>query len=91
MNPRALAEYLDGLVRHNLKLSTMLWGLPGIGKSSIVAQTARAHNLEFIDVRLSQLAPPICAAYRRPKTAFRVGIRRSFCLVAEQGSSSSTS
>ena len=30
MNPRALAEYLDGLVRHNLKLSTMLWGPPGI-------------------------------------------------------------
>lgn len=57
MNPRALAEYLDGLVRHNLKLSTMIWGPPGIGKSSIVAQTAHAHGLAFIDVRLSQLAP----------------------------------
>jgi MoxR-like ATPase len=35
----------------------MIWGAPGIGKSSIVAQVAARHRLEFIDVRLSQLAP----------------------------------
>jgi MoxR-like ATPase len=35
----------------------MIWGPPGIGKSSIVAQTTQAHNREFIDMRLSQLAP----------------------------------
>ncbi len=35
----------------------MIWGPPGIGKSSIVAQTAAAHGLDFIDLRLSQLAP----------------------------------
>ena len=35
----------------------MVWGPPGIGKSSIVAQTAAAHDLGFIDLRLSQLAP----------------------------------
>ena len=35
----------------------MIWGPPGIGKSSIVAQTAAAHRLRFSDVRLSQLAP----------------------------------
>jgi MoxR-like ATPase len=57
MNPQALANYLDGLVRHRLMLSTMIWGPPGIGKSSVVAQTAGAHGLGFIDVRLSQLAP----------------------------------
>ncbi|CAG1016298.1 hypothetical protein ANAEL_05547 [Anaerolineales bacterium] len=57
MKPAELAEFLDHLVRHRLKLSTMIWGPPGIGKSSIVAQTARAHKLQFIDVRLSQLAP----------------------------------
>jgi hypothetical protein len=57
MTPAALAQYLDGLVRHRLMLSTMIWGPPGIGKSSIVAQTADAHGLTCIDVRLSQLAP----------------------------------
>ena len=57
MTPAELADYLDGLIRHNIMLSTMIWGPPGIGKSSIVAQRAEAHELEFIDLRLSQLAP----------------------------------
>jgi hypothetical protein len=57
MKPADLALYLDGLIRHNIKLSTMIWGPPGIGKSSIVAQTAAAHGFGFIDLRLSQLAP----------------------------------
>jgi MoxR-like ATPase len=57
MKPVELTAFLDSLVRHRLKLSTMIWGPPGIGKSSIVAQTARAHKLQFVDVRLSQLAP----------------------------------
>lgn len=57
MKPSELASYLDQLVRSKLKLSTMIWGPPGIGKSSIVAQTARTHKLGFIDLRLSQLAP----------------------------------
>lgn len=57
MKPAELARYLEGLIQHQLKLSTMIWGPPGIGKSSIVAQTAAAHNLPCIDVRLSQLAP----------------------------------
>ena len=35
----------------------MIWGAPGIGKSSIVAQIARQQKMGFIDVRLSQLAP----------------------------------
>ncbi len=57
MKPAELSSYLDQLVRNKIKLSTMIWGPPGIGKSSIVAQTARAHKLVFIDLRLSQLAP----------------------------------
>jgi MoxR-like ATPase len=57
MKPAELAEFLDKLVRSRLKISTMIWGPPGIGKSSIVAQTAMAHKLGFIDLRLSQLAP----------------------------------
>ena len=35
----------------------MLWGAPGIGKSSLVAQVAKQMNLDLIDVRISQLAP----------------------------------
>ena len=57
MTPAELANYLDGLIRHDIKLSTMIWGPPGIGKSSIVAQTAEAHEMACIDLRLSQLAP----------------------------------
>jgi hypothetical protein len=57
MTPEALSTFLKKMVEHNLKLSTMIWGPPGIGKSSIVAQTAQAHDLEMIDLRLSQLAP----------------------------------
>jgi hypothetical protein len=57
MNPEDLKTYLDRLIVNNLKISTMIWGAPGIGKSSIVSQLAVTHQLEFIDIRLSQLAP----------------------------------
>lgn len=35
----------------------MLWGPPGIGKSSLVHQIAKELNLEVIDLRLAQLEP----------------------------------
>ncbi len=57
MTPAALKAYLDSLVSKNLQISTMIWGAPGIGKSSIVAQVASKHKIDFVDVRLSQLAP----------------------------------
>jgi MoxR-like ATPase len=57
MNPIDLKETLSNLVKNEIKLSAMLWGAPGIGKSSIVAQVAAENALELIDVRLSQLAP----------------------------------
>lgn len=57
LKPAELVAYLQRLVEHRLLLSAMIWGAPGIGKSSIVAQVAHASNLAFIDVRLSQLAP----------------------------------
>ena len=57
MKPIDLTEFLDGLIRHDIKLSTMIWGPPGIGKSSIVMQTAAAQGMACIDLRLSQLAP----------------------------------
>lgn len=57
MNPEDLKTYLDRLIINELKISTMIWGAPGIGKSSIVYQLAVKHQLDFIDLRLSQLAP----------------------------------
>ncbi len=57
MTPRELRTYLDRLVAERLFLSVMLWGPPGVGKSSIVAQVAASQGLDFVDVRLSQLAP----------------------------------
>jgi len=57
MTPASLITYLNGLIEQRMTLSTMIWGPPGIGKSSIVAQTAAARGLAFSDVRLSQLAP----------------------------------
>jgi MoxR-like ATPase len=57
MNSENLKTYLDRIITNNLQISTMIWGAPGIGKSSIVSQLATEHQLQFIDVRLSQLAP----------------------------------
>lgn len=57
MTPNDLKDYLDRLIRKHIQISTMIWGAPGIGKSSIVAQIAQEHDIEFVDVRLSQLAP----------------------------------
>ncbi len=57
MTPSELKSTLDRFVMASLRHSIMIWGAPGIGKSSIVAQVAQTHNLEFTDLRLSQLAP----------------------------------
>ncbi len=57
MTPLELYPYLSKLVEEHLQLSLMLWGPPGIGKSSIVASVASQHGLELVDLRLSQLAP----------------------------------
>jgi MoxR-like ATPase len=57
MKPVELDHFLERLVARRMLVSTMIWGPPGIGKSSIVQQTAARHGLPWIDVRLSQLAP----------------------------------
>jgi hypothetical protein len=57
MKPSQLSSYLSHLVTAKLPISTMIWGPPGIGKSSIVAQVAQESAMQFIDLRLSQLAP----------------------------------
>ncbi|UCE90284.1 MAG: MoxR family ATPase [Pseudomonadota bacterium] len=35
----------------------MLWGPPGVGKSQLVAQIAGRHDVQVIDIRLSQMEP----------------------------------
>ena len=55
LKPTELSKYLQKLVVQNLRISTMIWGPPGIGKSSIVAQVADPVQLAFIDVRLLSL------------------------------------
>lgn len=57
MTPAQLKAYLNNLISKNLQISTMIWGSAGIGKSSIVKQIAQEYEIEFTDVRLSQLAP----------------------------------
>jgi hypothetical protein len=57
MKPSELEPYLNRLIEQGLYLSVMIWGAPGIGKSSIVRQVTEQHDLDFIDLRLSQLAP----------------------------------
>ncbi|HEY0585286.1 MAG TPA: MoxR family ATPase [Pseudoduganella sp.] len=57
MTPQQLFQYLSTLIEHRLHHSVMIWGAPGIGKSSVVRQVAQAQQIGFIDLRLSQLAP----------------------------------
>lgn len=42
---------------HNAGIPLFLWGSPGIGKSSLVAQYARTIGAVVVDVRLSQFDP----------------------------------
>jgi len=57
MSPQELIKYLTLFVEKKVSLSAMIWGAPGIGKSSIVNLVAKSQNLQLIDLRLSQLAP----------------------------------
>lgn len=59
MTPANLQEYLNKLVKNQLQISTMIWGAPGIGKSSIVAQVAQENNLDFIDLQQPDECKPI--------------------------------
>ena len=57
MTPEGLAGFLSQMVVNRVRHAVMIWGPPGVGKSSIVSTVARRSDLEVIDVRLSQLAP----------------------------------
>jgi len=55
MNPQSVKRSLAHLCER--KVPVFLWGPPGIGKSSIVAQIAKEKKIAFIDLRLSLLDP----------------------------------
>lgn len=57
MTPSELKIYLTSLISNDIDISAMIWGAPGIGKSSIVSQISKSQGINFVDVRLSQLAP----------------------------------
>lgn len=55
MNPQSAKRSLEYLCER--KVPVFLWGPPGIGKSSIVAQIAKEQGISCIDLRLSLLDP----------------------------------
>ena len=55
MNPSSTKRSLTHLI--DRKVPVFLWGPPGIGKSSIVAQIAQEKQIAYIDLRLSLLDP----------------------------------
>src|SRR5579871_3471199 len=60
MRPSVCASLLDrefiaaGEGRH---VPVMLWGPPGVGKSSLVAGVASQHGVKLVDLRLAQMEP----------------------------------
>lgn len=57
VNVKELTEQINKIIQSNINISTMIWGPPGLGKSSAFRQAAKENNMVFIDVRISQLAP----------------------------------
>lgn len=55
MRPKHVAEALETLI--DIKQPTFIHGSPGVGKSQLVASVCKKLNLDFIDLRLSQLDP----------------------------------
>ena len=56
MTPSELKVFLDQLLSNNIQISTMIWGPPGIGKSSIVGQLAKECDIDFVDVSLISIS-----------------------------------
>lgn len=55
MNPQSAKRAISHLIKR--KVPIFLWGPPGIGKSSIIAQISKDVNISCIDLRLSLLDP----------------------------------
>lgn len=56
MNLKTTKKHL--INAYHKRMVPMLWGKPGIGKSSIVKQIANELSIDLIDLRLTQLEPP---------------------------------
>lgn len=60
MRPKEVSQILElefNASTANVHTPVMLWGVPGIGKSQIIASIARDHRVKMIDIRLSQMEP----------------------------------
>ena len=55
MKPTRLSKVLESLIQ--TRWPAFIWGPPGIGKSAIVRDVARAHKLRVVDLRASLLDP----------------------------------
>jgi hypothetical protein len=51
------ATTLTTIIKEKIMTSVMIWGPPGIGKSSIVHSIAKRNGMNTVDIRLCQLAP----------------------------------
>ena len=50
-------ELVTNVLMNSPHVSIGLWGPPGVGKSSIMAQISRENKMRFIDIRLAQFEP----------------------------------
>lgn len=57
INLSEASKSLNNLIHSGVKTSVMIWGAPGIGKSSVVKSVADSNDMEMVDLRLNQLAP----------------------------------
>jgi hypothetical protein len=60
MRPSICLTLLDrefSAAREGHHVPVMLWGPPGVGKSSLVAAVARKHGVALVDLRLAQMEP----------------------------------
>ncbi len=60
MRPSHIATILDQeflSCAQGTHTPVMLWGPPGVGKSQIIAQIADKHDVNLLDIRLSQMEP----------------------------------
>ena len=55
MRANELTTSITAMVK--AQIPTFIWGAPGIGKSSIVKQVAKANGYDFIDLRLALMDP----------------------------------
>lgn len=55
INHKELKQFIKK--SHATKIPLFIWGTMGIGKSTVVRQTAEELKMDFIDVRISQLDP----------------------------------